>query len=248
MKNFVTYNEKYFLGDIHGEWSVILKHLDKVTDFDFRERHRVCYIQVGDFGIGYNKIESEMAKLLILNEHLAEKESDLFILRGNHDDPQWFIQDQFVEHKEKLTNIFFVPDYTVLNIDLENILFIGGAVSIDRNWTKFRGGKYWPDEVVKFDFEAITNLRDIDRLVCHTAPDFVEPLGFNQLVYNFALNDDLLLEDLRTERGNMNKLVTELMKNNNLKEFIYGHFHGTYKFRHNDCDFNGLNINQFHRC
>ena len=79
MKNYVTYREKYLLGDIHGEWSVILNHLRKINHFDNEERKNVCYIQVGDFGIGYNKIENEFTKLQILNEELVKHESDLFI-------------------------------------------------------------------------------------------------------------------------------------------------------------------------
>ena len=138
-----------------------------------------------------------------------------------------------------------MPDYTVLNINLENILFIGGAVSIDRNYSKMNGRKWWKDEVVKFDFEFVKNLRDIDRMVCHTSPDFVEPLSFNNLVYGYAMDDDLLLQDLRDERENMAKLVTEVMNNNKLKSFTYGHFHNDYRFFHNYCDFTCLNINRF---
>lgn len=245
MKNYIVYKEKYFLGDIHGEWSVILNHLRKVSDFDLEEKRNICYIQVGDFGIGYNKVEIEIRKLLVLNEELATRESDLFIIRGNHDDPEWFQSDKYDTYKEQLTNIFFVPDYTVLNIDWENILFVGGAVSIDRNYNKMYGGKYWEDEIVKFDFEIVKELRDIDRMICHTSPDFVEPLTFNNLVYSYAKNDDLLLDDLRNERANMAKLVTEVMKNNKLKGFYYGHFHRNYRFYHNDCEFVCLDINKF---
>jgi predicted phosphohydrolase len=244
MKNFVTYREKHLLGDIHGEWSVILHNIKK-KDFDMNERKNICYIQVGDFGIGYNDAKVELKKLLILNEELANHESDLFIIRGNHDDPEWFDANKKMEYKNQLTNIFFVPDYTVLNIDLDNILFVGGAVSIDRNYNKMYGGKYWEDEIVKFDFNFVKELRYIDRMICHTAPGFVEPLTFNNLVYKYAMNDDLLLDDLRTERANMTKLVTEVMNNNKLKSFVYGHFHNRYRFYHNGCEFLGLSINQF---
>jgi hypothetical protein len=107
------------------------------------------------------------------------------------------------------------------------------------------GGKWWEDEVVSFDFDKVAELRDIDRMICHTAPDFVEPLAFNQLVYNFATQDDLLLDNLRNERENMTKLVTDVMKNNKLKGYYYGHFHQNYHFYHNDCEFICLSINVF---
>jgi hypothetical protein len=135
-----------------------------------------------------------------------------------------------------------------LNIDLENILFIGGAISIDRVPRRMDGGRsWWSDEVVNFDYEKVKELRDIDRVICHTAPDFCQPLTFNNLVYNFALQDDKLLQDLRDERANMTKLVTQLMNNNKIKSFTYGHFHNSYRFYHNDCEFVCLNVNQFQR-
>lgn len=239
MKNWVVYRHKFLLGDIHGSWSVILNHLRRVGE------DQICYIQVGDFGIGYNKPDYELDKLKILDLELRTAKSDLFIVRGNHDDPEWFKIGKFDDYKNQLTNIFLVPDYTVLNLDFENILFVGGAVSIDRNYNKMNGGKWWEDEVVTFDFDKVAELRDIDRMICHTAPDFVEPLALNQLVYNFAKQDDLLLEDLRVERENMTRLVTEVMTNNKLKGYYYGHFHQNYNFFHNDCEFICLSVNVF---
>jgi UDP-2,3-diacylglucosamine pyrophosphatase LpxH len=241
MNNYKFYRKKYVLGDIHGYWSVILQHLNHVDETE------TCYIQVGDFGIGFDDLEKEVDKLLRLNARLVEYNSDLFIIRGNHDNPMWFNEGDFKDIKEQLTNIFFVPDYTVLNLDGENILFIGGAVSIDRVPRRMDGPgrSWWSDEVVKFDFEKVKDFRDIDRVICHTAPDFCQPLKFNQLVYNFASQDDNLLEDLRNERANMTKMITEIMNNNKIKSFVYGHFHNTYRFYHNNCEFLGLNINQF---
>jgi hypothetical protein len=241
MINNKFYKKSYLLGDIHGYWSVILQHLNHVNESE------TCYIQVGDFGVGFDDFEKEFDKLLRLNSRLVEYNSDLFIIRGNHDNPKWFRDNEFKSPKEQLTNIFFVPDYTVLNLNGENILFIGGAVSIDRVPRRMDGPdrSWWSDEVVNFDFEKVKELRDIDRVICHTAPDFCQPLKFNQLVYDFATQDDKLLEDLRSERANMTKLVTEIMKNNKIKSFTYGHFHNSYRFYHNGCEFLGLNINQF---
>ena len=240
MRNYRVYRKKFLLGDIHGYWSVIMNHLNHLDEKE------ICIIQVGDFGIGFDDIDREFSKLLKINERLVECDSDLFIIRGNHDNPKWFKETEFTTLKEKLTNIFFVPDYTVLNIDLENILFIGGAVSIDRVPNKIKNnGSWFPDEIIKFDFDRVKELTDIDRIICHTAPDFCEPLKFNQLVYNYATQDDLLLNDLRDERANMTKLVTQVMKNNKIKGYYYGHFHNTYRFFHNNCEFVCLNVNQF---
>lgn len=240
MNNFKVYKRKYLLGDIHGMWSVILNHLNHYDEHD-----QTCYIQVGDFGIGFDDVDREFKKLMTLNQALKDKSSDLLILRGNHDDPAWFKEMEYTDLKDQLTNIFFIPDYTVLNIDLENILFIGGAVSIDRVPRIKRNDGWWPNEVVDFDFEKIKNFRDIDRVICHTAPDFCQPLKFNQLVYDFASSDSELLNDLRVEREKMTQMINEIMNNNKIKGFYYGHFHSNYNFYHKNCEFIGLGVNHF---
>lgn len=240
------YNAKYLVGDIHGYWSVILNHL---YDLNFGNAEGVCYIQVGDFLVGFGD-SGEFKKLLMLNDALKKKNSDLYVIRGNHDNPNWFIDSNFIDLKNQLTNIKFIQDYTVLSIDSENFLFVGGAISIDRELTKKNDAKngvvsWWNDEVINFDFEKLKEFRNIDRVVCHSAPDFCEPLKFNQLVYDFAKNDNLLLDDLRDERKKITLMVTELSKNNNLLGYYYGHFHRNYRFYHNNCEFVGIGVDQF---
>ena len=243
MKLHQNYNLRVLLGDIHGSWYVITDFLKKSNN------DKICLIQVGDFGIGFES--NDLEKLEKLNQNLIDKDSHLLIIRGNHDDPFWFSEENYKYEKEKLTNIYFVPDYTVLNINGDNILFIGGAISIDRKYRlshdmMYNTKSYWKDELVNFDYDFAEKIRNIDRIVCHTSPDFCEPVRFNNLVYSFAQNDDKLLQELRDERSNMTKLINEIMKNNNIKEYFYGHFHNSYRLYHNDCSFVCLNINEFY--
>lgn len=239
MINNKIYNKRYLIGDIHGFWSVILNRLNHYED------ESVCYIQVGDFGIGINSVDLEYSRLERLNTRLSELNSDLYIVRGNHDDPAWFINTQYDILKDKLTNIFFVPDYTVLSIDNENILFIGGAISVDRVPRKMKMNKWWPNEVMVFDFDKVSQYRDIDRVICHTSPDFVFPLAISPTVYEFAKQDDLLIKDVINERKNLSLLVTKLMENNSIKSFAYGHFHNSNRFIHNRCEFICVDIDEF---
>lgn len=244
MKIYPQYNMRILLGDIHGAWRVIVNHLMSL------EMDKICYIQVGDFRIGYDSIETDTKNLFILNQILSERDSHLLVIRGNHDNPSWFINENYKDIKDKLTNILFIEDYTILNINDENILFVGGAVSIDRESSKKRDlingtNSYWVDEIVNFDFDFAKNVKNIDRMICHTSPDFCEPIKFNGLVYSFAQGDPTLLDDLRDERKNMTTLVSEIMKNNNLKGFYNGHFHSNYYFYHNGCEFVTLGINVF---
>jgi hypothetical protein len=238
------YNKKYLLGDIHGYWSIISNHLVQ------NDEKNIGYIQVGDFGIGF--YENEPEKLKKLDEILDIYDSDIYIIRGNHDNPAWFINggnDKISDIKSNLKRIIFVPDYTTININTENILFVGGAVSIDRvprmmDLTE----SWWSNEVFKLDEEKLEGLSNIDRIITHTCPDFCEPIKFNQLVYNYASQDSNLLKDLREERELVTKMSNILMlngKNPKLKGWYYGHFHNNYRFLHQNMEFVCLDINRF---
>jgi metallophosphoesterase superfamily enzyme len=76
----------YIVGDIHGKFETIFNHLY------YNELKDVVYIQVGDFGIGYN-LKYEKEKLRELNLLLEERYSELYVIRGNHDDPSFFTEN-----------------------------------------------------------------------------------------------------------------------------------------------------------
>jgi len=236
-----TYNKKFLIGDLHGKWGSIPRHLDTMPS-------NICYLQVGDFGIGF--YDNEMDKLRKLNEFLVEKNSDIYIIRGNHDNPYWFNDDLYDNLKSELTNIFFIPDYTVLNIENENILCIGGAISIDRIPRIKRGiengtTEYWPDEKIIFDYDKANSYRNIDRMVTHTSPNFAMPWSIGKIVYEFAEKDKSLIKDITTERTKLTDLVNIIMSNNKLKGYYYGHFHNYYTTYVNNCEFICVNVNQF---
>lgn len=238
------YDKKYLLGDIHGYWSVIANHLVH------NDEKNIAYIQVGDFGIGF--YEDEPNKLKQLDDMLNDYESDLYVMRGNHDNPAWFKDggsDKIADIKSGLKRIVFIQDYTVLNIDFENILFVGGAVSIDRRPRMMDlRESWWVDEIFVLDEEKLKGFEGIDRVITHTAPDFCEPIRMNNLVYGYASNDMGLLQDLKIERDLITKMANILMlngKNPKLKGWYYGHFHNNYRFLHSNIEFVCLDINRF---
>lgn len=237
--DYKVYNKKYLIGDLHGYWSVIAQHITH------NDEKNIAYLQVGDFNIGFNG-DYEIDKLIQLNKILNDFECDLYIMRGNHDNPNWFKDENFIDVKAKFNRIRFVPDYTVINIDTENILFVGGAISIDRVPNKLVG-HWWGDEVFPFDKKRLNALQDIERVITHTAPNFCEPLRFNDLVYRYAKNDVDLIKDLIAEREKVTEMATLLMNNgkNNLRGWYYGHFHNNYRLVHNNIEFVCLGIERF---
>lgn len=136
------------------------------------------------------------------------------------------------------SNIHFVPDYTVLELEEHKILFVGGAVSVDRvpliKETNDEKNKekglvfYFEDEVFKFDEEKIKSIEGVDIIVTHTCPTYCFPdsrFGPSPFVLNYAENDANLLKDLDKERNEMTKMFDMLSKKNFIDRHYYGHYH-----------------------
>jgi len=235
----------YFLGDIHEEFEILKQ---EIISFDIRD----CYIiQVGDFGIGFKDLENNKQILGHLNKFLRIRNIDMFAIRGNHDDPKFFNGDYY------LSNLKLLKDYTQLNINDINFLFIGGAISIDRmkrikrneiNKSLDNPNRcYWKDEVFNFDEDKLNSIEGVDVLVCHNAPDFAVPnnnFGFPDIVREFAEKDSNLIKELLDERKIITKAFDILSEKNNIKHYIYGHFHRSYNMKIVDTNFRVLNCHE----
>lgn len=242
-KDFVLY-----CGDIHGKYDVIPDFLKKygITN--------AAIIQAGDFGLGWGNKAKEERQMNHLSERLAVSNSQLFAMRGNHDRKDWF--------KEYFSTgyVHLIPDYTVLNINEQNILFIGGAVSVDRSnrkeWLKMMGIKWWLDKHNRKGIEAgwwedevvvyntmVEEVTDIDVVVSHTAPSFSTPFRKTG-ISNYMMRDTLLVKDLDDERRLMTKIYKELTNNNNIRNWYYGHFHKSNTEMYMDTQFQLLDINE----
>lgn len=212
----MTKNRILLLGDIHGEWQVIKSHCKM---YDIKDTY---IIQVGDFGIGFDKPSNEENKLGELNKFLRLNNNELLIIRGNHDDPAPF------RNNLKLSNIEFLPDYTVRNLCGKNFLFVGGAISIDRLYRIQKNAGWWEDEVFVLDEEKLLPLRDIEVVVTHSNPDFATPIGTGGkggIVEHYAQHDSKLIMELIEERNKVSKMYDILTMNNDIQSWWYGHYH-----------------------
>lgn len=224
-----------FCGDIHGDYDIIPKFLKK---YDITNS---IIFQVGDFGIGWDNEPKEIRKLMNLNQRLFNLNSNLLVIRGNHDDPKYF------NNKYHYSNLKLLKDYTCISINGFNYLGIGGAVSIDRvNRKPYKTGKgvgWWKDEIVEYNNEIISDLENIDVVFSHTAPDFVSPFNKSNLNY-WILRDDKILDDINHERSIMTKIYDEIIMNNNVSHWYYGHFHFSNKEKFKNTKFQLLNVNE----
>lgn len=227
-----------YIGDTHGGNYSLFK--DWLED---PELHNKNFIHVGDFGLGFSSVPFDKGILHDIDNLLRECNSFLWVVRGNHDDPDWF--DGKIEIE--LSNIVLVKDFDILEIEKERILFVGGAVSIDRIPRQRRRNGWWPGEVfpeiteqVK---EKIKSQERIDRVVTHTAPSFCFPTEFNELVYHFCDIDPGLYRDLPYERERVDELF-DLVKPFKPKFWCYGHFHNSFVENHEDIEFHLLDIKE----
>lgn len=228
-----TYKHLLFCGDIHGNSDVIPNFIrDRGLD--------TCAVfQAGDFGIGFEPEHKDKKWLKYINKRMEHSNSDLFVIRGNHDKPTYF------DGNTILSNLTLLKDYTVVNINGWNVLGIGGATSVDRKerrgyWYPNKND-YWKDEVIVFEEDKLKELRDIDIVVTHSAPNFCNPLSKANMQRWLDIDKNLDL-DITIERHLLATMYEILNENNNISDWYYGHFHFNSKSYKNDTTFHALDI------
>lgn len=232
----VYFKNIFVIGDIHGNLDVIPDYIKK-NDLD-----NCAVIVAGDFGMGFEPHKKELRRLIYLNDRLKTTKSVVYAVRGNHDNPTYYTGEFDTEY------VKLVPDYTVLELNLLDILCVGGATSIDRTdrtcYTHGYGRNWWKDEVFVYDKDKVDKLGNVDIVVTHTAPHFAYPFVKNNLAY--WLNRDVHLNtDIAVERHNVTMLYQHLVeKGNRVTNWFYGHFHMNYKLPYEKTTFTVLGINE----
>lgn len=238
------------IGDTHGNHDYI-RYMIKTQDIN-----NTTLFHVGDFGIGFKKEHVDIAEMERLNEALEYKNNHLYVIRGNHDKPEWF------DGTRDWSNLHLVPDYTIIDVNGFGVLMVGGAISIDRKPRLYdmqlmaRKGidkeLYWYDENFVLDENKLRDIKGVTFVITHTAPKFVKPINnvgiptHGYLVETFAADDPDLKADLDKEREDLTKMYEILKENNYILKWMYGHFHGHNAMYYEDTDFVMLNINEFY--
>lgn len=219
-------------GDIHGDFEALVYKCCvqyQMTD--------TLIIVAGDCGFGFQRPGYYEDLYMRLSGRLAKTNNWLVFVRGNHDNPAYFDGKQINLKRWKA-----VPDYSVLKACGHNILCVGGAVSVDRNWRRYENYidygfgdlnpfVYWPDEKPVYDqarMEVISEACTIDTVITHTAPSFCEKQSRADM-QDWLVKDEDLLQDIKEERRTMDRLLSFLMGHHHpVDQWYYGHFHQSW--------------------
>jgi UDP-2,3-diacylglucosamine pyrophosphatase LpxH len=227
-----------FIGDVHGELGELTNKLGKYNI------NNSTFIQVGDFGVGFKNKENETTELIELNDCLKTNGNLMYVIRGNHDNPAYF------DGNFSYSNLIFLKDYSLLEIDGRKILLVGGAISIDRSIRKLNVN-YWDKEAFIFRElklkSALSGIDKLDIVVTHSCPGEFEPVELNSLVMSYGMRDNGLITELKKERGALSMLMYTLI---GLKlkpaHWYYGHFHYSFNNNYKGLKYHLLNCSEFY--
>ena len=209
------YKQVLLLGDIHGQFHVIKSFVHRI------ELRDSLIIQVGDFGIGFCPPQ-EVVETHSLNKCLHKFNNKLMVVRGNHCNPSFYKGKKRIDFNNLYSNIKLIEDGSTQNILGKKVLFIGGAISIDR-LDRTEGVDYWTEECVDTNLNSIESC---DVIISHSCSKHFD-VGGN--INWYLRHDKALQQDLDKER----EILHEVAKIAKPKEWYFGHFHqnkkGVYK-------------------
>lgn len=220
----------FFVGDIHGEfremiWKATQQY--KIRDADL--------IILGDFGVGFdNKLKYDYART---KNRLEKFNLEIYTIRGNHDDPKFFKDDDndfSKELKELYPKIHFLADHRIYKIGNKEIYTIGGGGSTDislrtpdKNW--------WEDEYIQ-EIPIKDLPSKVDIIISHEAP-----LTFEPVITRLSETP----EDQYQKILNGRKFLETVLKEVRCDYWYYGHYHQHISGSYGEVLYKGLGINEF---
>lgn len=190
------------IGDIHGK---IYDYRSYSLVTGIRARHIVepeYSVQVGDFGIGFFSAFWHEREIEWQKEHPQHR-----FIRGNHDDPALC-----------KTMPGYIADGTIEN----DVMYIGGAYSIDKDW-RTPGIDWWPDE--ELSYEELDKMFDkyVEAkprvMITHDCP--------TQVAYEMFISKGLGMEGVPVIQTRTAQAFQAMWEEHKPEEWYFGHWHNT---------------------
>lgn len=214
-------------GDIHCHWD----HLNNLI----KQESPHIILQCGDFGFWphFHNSKKIIPNQIFDQYGIINPDTEIYWADGNHENHE-VLQNLMFEHgrvpieMEKFQNVYYMPRASVLTINHKNILFMGGAKSIDKN-NRIPYVSWWPDEEIsQKDIRYLPEIK-IDIVISHTIPEkYLHIIDKN---YCFGYVKDF-----------SRKALDYVLEKYHPKQWFLGHWHLFEKFQKSGCEFTCLNM------
>jgi len=222
----------YCIGDIHGKFDKLADKVRQLAPYS----HLIC---VGDIGLGFGDSAGPEC-LRHVDEAAAEMEINIWMIRGNHDNPYVF-RGQQKKWNDSFTNINLMSDVDSMEIEGRHVIFVGGAISVDRSHEgRVDGHSWWKEEPVHESspsrvYKIVEEFGPADLLVTHAGPITTLPVidEFDPNVYYYTTEDPHLLHDINVERTRLSDCV----QYSRAPAVVYGHYHVPLEYHNTGVDY-----------
>ena len=209
----------YITGDTHGDFR-------RIGDFCFSmgTKRDDVMIVLGDAGLNYFGDERDTAR----KTGVSRTRMTYLMIHGNHEmrpetlDGYRLIQwnGGMVYQEERFPNLLFAKDGEIYRLGGKDVLAIGGAYSVDKEYRLRMGYRWFPDEqpsdaIKEYVGQQLNRVGwKVDVVLSHTCPRKYEP------VEHFMPGIDQSKVDKSTENW-LNEIEDRL----DYKEWYCGHWH-----------------------
>jgi predicted phosphodiesterase len=236
-----------FIGDVHGNTRQL------VRDFGHAVSEGVnAIISAGDFGVGFHidDLNDDCPFIALAQDLVTATSIPIFFVDGNHENfdyiERWTAYDEsgvgriFTHANE--TGVFHLRRGAILTIANTNILAMGGAISVDRDWRTL-GVDYWEREsIVPEDLQAAalaSTLHGIDILVTHDGPTTPISLAFDYHTNNkehWDTGEPYFPQSAIDDSWANRDFIDQLTRKVRAPLHFHGHFHNPYVYHDADTE------------
>lgn len=210
----------YCIGDVHGKFDRLNEVIAALPD----GAQIVC---VGDIGLGFTDANDPTC-LATVDATATSKGQQVWLMRGNHDDPAIWLEHRSEWNKE-LQSIRIPADIHRMKVDNIHIMMVGGAISLDRSHPgRIDGLNWWKGEGLNLDSvnqvaHLVESYGRADILLTHCGSIDADPSPErdSETFDHYGKVDTTLKQDAIRER----ETVAKLIEISQARTAAFGHYH-----------------------
>lgn len=200
------------VGDVHMDFSSLNKLINK--------KQPSIILQCGDFGYWPRMKQKKNKKP---PSPKVSSSCKLYWCDGNHEDFESLLHRST---DELWPNVIYKPRGSTLTLpDGRIVLFMGGALSVDKQWRTNRINWFEEEEITAKDVEAIGNIQHVDIVISHTCP--MEFVAIDEWADSHTKISDKNFYKAKSHDFSR-KALSHVFQTFHPKQWFFGHWH-TYK-------------------